>query len=127
MCRNSPVLGLVIGVQPFGPTRRIPVCDDTRIVPSRFHAPKLPRPTPSHSVSVPPAATSTRWTLLEVLTYTIHRLSGDQNGSTASSVFGTGCAVSESRWRTHSRIFPDVSFAVNASFRPSGEMAHALV
>src|SRR6476620_4823258 len=52
----------------------------------------------------------------------MNRLSGDQNGNEVSSVLGSGCAVSESSGRTHKRILPDASRAVNASVRPSGEI-----
>src|SRR5215510_4808580 len=51
------------------------------------------------------------------------RLSGDQNGKAASSVPVNGCAVTESSDRTHSRALAEASRAVNASLRPSGEMA----
>ena len=54
--------------------------------------------------------------------YAMNRLSGDQNGNAASSVPGSGCAVSESMGRIHNRTLPDASRAVNASLLPSGEM-----
>src|SRR5206468_12354171 len=54
--------------------------------------------------------------------YAMNRLSGDQNGYAASSVPGSGCAVSESIGRIHNSTLPDASRAVNASLLPSGEM-----
>ena len=50
------------------------------------------------------------------------RLSGDQNGWLAASVPGSGRASRLSSMRTHRVVLPDSSMAVNASFRPSGEI-----
>src|SRR5207245_1308621 len=50
------------------------------------------------------------------------RLSGDQNGKIASSVSGSGCAVVESRERTHNRDRPP-TLPAKTILRPSGEMA----
>src|SRR5262249_34996493 len=51
------------------------------------------------------------------------RLSGDQNGSSASSVPGSGCAAKEFSGRTYSSVFSLASVAQKASCRPSGESA----
>src|SRR5262249_7111163 len=99
-CANSPDLTFVIAGQPLGPTRRIPVTDDTRITPSLFHAPPPPMPMLSHSVSTPPPAMSTRLSFASSAN-AIQRLSYDQNGKKALSVPARGCAVSESSGRTH--------------------------
>ncbi len=50
-------------------------------------------------------------------------LSGDQNGNAAPSLPSIARAVVPSSARTHSRMLPSRSVPVNASCRPSGEMA----
>src|SRR6202451_2106099 len=52
----------------------------------------------------------------------IDLLSGDQNGSSGSSVPGSSFASDESSERTHSCHFPSCEVAVNAIFCPSGEI-----
>src|SRR4029077_8117362 len=51
------------------------------------------------------------------------RLSGDQNGVSASSVPGSARASSVSRGRTQRERWPLRSTAVKATWRPSGEIA----
>src|SRR5689334_1119911 len=53
----------------------------------------------------------------------MNRLSGAQTGRAAFSVPASGCAVNESIGRTHKRVLPAVSRAVNASGRASGDIA----
>jgi hypothetical protein len=51
----------------------------------------------------------------------IARLSGDQKGSSASSVPGSGRASSESSERSHSGRFPSDVRPLKTSMRPFGE------
>src|SRR6266849_4603451 len=51
----------------------------------------------------------------------MNRLSRDQNGYAASSVPGSGCAVSDLMGRIHNKTLPDASRAEKASVPPSGE------
>src|SRR5438132_10800674 len=91
-----------------------------KITPSRLHAP--PRaPTTSQSVCGGPPLASI-FISLSCAKYAIDLLSGDQNGNDASSVPGSGCAVSASIPRIQSENFCEVSRTVNTSLRPSGEI-----
>src|SRR5262249_56783738 len=48
--------------------------------------------------------------------------SGDQKGRVAPSVPPNGCAVSAFSGRTQIRVLPELSVALKAIVRPSGEM-----
>ena len=54
-------------------------------------------------------------------------LSGDQKGRVAPSVPASGWAASALSGRTQIRLFPDESVALNARYRPSGEIRGASI
>ena len=94
------------------------------MTPSLFHAPPRAFATP-HNVSGCLPTTSIVLSLLSVKK-PMDLLSGDQKGSPAPSVPGSGRGAVASHGRTHSMTFPASSLAVNAICRPSGEMRPAL-
>src|SRR5262245_40754762 len=89
------------------------------MTPSRFQVP--PRAFgASHKVWVGLPAVSTVLSFCEAKK-PMDRLSGDQNGNIAPSVPVRACGTSVSSCFTQMRILPELSRAVNASVRPSGE------
>src|SRR6476620_11442626 len=89
------------------------------MVPSGFQLPPASAGAAANTIAGPPDA-SMVFNLLSAKNPSA-RLSGDQNGSPAPSVPGSGWAASESRERTQSMAFPIASTAGNARARPSGE------
>src|SRR5215831_5210256 len=91
-----------------------------RIAPSEFQAP--PRPAGALASScTKPLSMSSRFRL-PFAKKPIERLSGDQNGNDAPSVFSRGRTDPESSDRSHNRDRPS-EVARNTIFCPSGEIA----
>src|SRR5713101_9125080 len=90
------------------------------MVPSRFQLPPASHGAAAKAIAGPPDA-SIVFSLLSAKNPSA-RLSGDQNGSVAPSVPGSGRVASESRERIQSSVFPVSSAAQKARACPSGEI-----
>src|SRR5688572_21174021 len=90
------------------------------MTPSRLHVPPVPTGAPARSLSAPPS-TSIRYSR-SLAKNPIDRLSGDQNGDDAPSVFASGEASPLASERTHSIERPSCE-ATNATLSPSGDNA----
>ena len=89
---------------------------------SRFHDPPRSSGTSHNDCAGPPPAGI--FFSLRPAKNPMKRLSGDQNGSAASSVRGIGCHWSAFIARSHNCRFP-FTVAEMTRLRPSGEMANA--
>src|SRR5512132_2932061 len=91
------------------------------ITPLAFQEPPQPSPRASHTVCTGPPAAAILL-ILPPAKNPMERLSADQKGELASSVPASGCAVTDSRARTHRTTLPSVILR-RTTRRPSGETA----